>query len=126
MTVVTVYDPPQCCTTGVCGPEVDPKLAQFAGDLDWLKNQGITVTRYNLAQEPGQFVENKIVKAALERSGEDELPIILVGEDLTSSGRFPDRTELSAMVGIDADASTVDTAPTASGCGCGPSEASCG
>jgi len=36
MTTVTVYDPPMCCSTGVCGPEVDPKLAQFAGDLDAL------------------------------------------------------------------------------------------
>ena len=124
MTVLTVYDPPQCCTSGVCGPEVDPKLAQFAGDLDWLKNQGVTVTRYNLAQEPAQFVESSIVKAALERSGEDELPIILVGEELASSGRFPDRIELSAMVGIEADASTVDAKSAASGCGCGPSEPS--
>jgi hypothetical protein len=34
MTTVTVYDPPMCCSTGVCGLQVDPKLAQFAGDLD--------------------------------------------------------------------------------------------
>ena len=77
MTRITVYDPAMCCSTGVCGPEVDPKLAQFTGDLDWLKSQGIEVRRFNLAQEPASFVENPAVKAILERSGGDELPAIV-------------------------------------------------
>jgi hypothetical protein len=91
MTTVTVYDPPMCCSTGVCGPEVDPKLAQFAGDLDWLKAQGIEVRRYNLSNEPGRFVENAEVKALLDRSGGDDLPAILVGDELVASARYPDR-----------------------------------
>jgi AhpD family alkylhydroperoxidase len=100
MTTITVYDPPMCCSTGVCGPEVDPKLAQFAGDLDWLKAQGVEVQRINLAQEPGRFVENAAVKAVLDRSGGDELPAIVVGDSLVATGRYPDRNELSAMAGI--------------------------
>jgi AhpD family alkylhydroperoxidase len=102
MTTVTVYDPPMCCSTGVCGPEVDPKLAQFAGDLDWLKAQGVDVRRINLAQEPGRFVENAAVKAVLDRSGGDELPAILVGDALVASGRYPSRDELAAMAGVKA------------------------
>lgn len=102
MTTVTVYDPPMCCSTGVCGPEVDPKLAQFAGDLDWLKAQGVEVRRVNLAQEPGRFVENAAVKAVLDRSGGDELPAILVGDQLIASGRYPSRDELAAMTGVKA------------------------
>lgn len=102
MTTVTVYDPPMCCSTGVCGPEVDPKLAQFAGDLDWLKAQGVEVRRINLAQEPGRFVENATVKAVLDRSGGDKLPAILVGDALVASGRYPSRDELAAMAGVKA------------------------
>ena len=102
MTTITVYDPPMCCSTGVCGPEVDPKLAQFAGDLDWLKTQGVEVQRINLAQEPGRFVENAAVKAVLDRSGGDELPAILVGDKLLASGRYPSRDELATMAGIKA------------------------
>jgi AhpD family alkylhydroperoxidase len=100
MTTVTIYDPPMCCSTGVCGPEVDPKLAQFAGDLDWLKAQGVEVRRINLAQEPGRFVANAAVKVVLDRSGGDELPAILVGDALVASGRYPSRDELAAMAGI--------------------------
>ena len=37
---VDVFDPAMCCSTGVCGPSVDPELARFAADLDWLKSQG--------------------------------------------------------------------------------------
>ena len=45
-----VFDPAMCCSTGVCGPEVDTKLVQFAADLDWLKSQGVIVQRHNLSQ----------------------------------------------------------------------------
>ena len=74
MGTLTVYDPPMCCATGVCGPEVDPKLARFVGDLDWLRARGVKVERINLAQEPGRLAENCAVEAVLDRSGGDELP----------------------------------------------------
>jgi AhpD family alkylhydroperoxidase len=100
MTTVTVYDPRMCCSTGVCGPEIDPKLVQFAGDLDWLKSRGVEVRRFNLAQEPGRFVENAAVKALLDRSGGDDLPAIVVGDELVASARYPGRDELAAMAGV--------------------------
>jgi AhpD family alkylhydroperoxidase len=106
MTTLTVYDPPMCCSTGICGPEVDPKLVQFAGDLDWLKSQGVEVERVNLAHEPQRFIENSAVKAVLDRSGGDELPAIVVGDSLVASGRYPDRDELAAMAGVEAPTST--------------------
>lgn len=138
MATITVYDPPLCCTSGVCGPTVDPKLAQFAGNLEWLKTQGVTIQRYNLAQEPERFVENTTVKAILDESGGDDLPAILVGETLVSSGRFPSRNELAVMAGLE----TADTAVESTGagdsdqgsnkpeatpdsCGCGPNTAGC-
>jgi AhpD family alkylhydroperoxidase len=97
-----------CCSTGVCGPEVDPKLAQFAGDLDWLKKQGIKVERINLAKEPGRFVENTAVKAILDRSGVDDLPAIVVGDALVANGRYPDRDELASFVGLSGKSAPVE------------------
>ena len=108
MTTVTVYDPPMCCSTGVCGPEIDPKLAQFAGDLDWLKSCGVEVRRFNLAQEPGVFIENAAVKALLDRSGGDELPAIMVGDELVASARYPGRDELAAMAGVKATPQAIE------------------
>lgn len=55
MASVKVFDPAMCCSTGVCGPSVDPKLVRFAADLDWLRSKEAGVERYNLAQQPAAF-----------------------------------------------------------------------
>ena len=87
-----------CCLTGACGPNVDSDLARFEADLRWLAAQGATVTRYNLAQEPGAFVTRSVVTAVLKSGGEDVLPIMLVdGQDRTS-GVYPSRIELARML----------------------------
>lgn len=62
MLPLRVFDPAMCCSTGVCGPSVDPRLVAFAADLDWLKRHGVSVERYNLAQAPGAFVADAAVK----------------------------------------------------------------
>jgi hypothetical protein len=126
MKTITVYDPPMCCKTGVCGPSVDPKIVQFAGDLEWLKTQGVSVTRYNLAQEPEKFVENSSIKAILKRSGDTELPAILLGEEVVSSGCFPDRGDLVKMAGIEVTDIDLKITKTSEGCGCNPKASSCG
>ena len=69
MKQIHVYDPPMCCSTGVCGPNVDPALPVFAGMLQQLKNKGIAVERYNLAQQPIAFVQNPAVKEVLDKEG---------------------------------------------------------
>ena len=117
MTSLTVYDPAMCCNTGVCGPEVDPKLVQFAGDLEWLKTSGIAVTRINLSQEPAAFAANEQVKSVLESAGVEGLPVVLVGDKLQTSGLYPARGELAKMVGIDYVADAEPAAAKADCCG---------
>lgn len=41
MTRVDALDPPMCCSTGVCGPAVDPLLAAFAADLQWVLDEDL-------------------------------------------------------------------------------------
>ena len=100
MTAVRVFDPAMCCSTGVCGPSVDPQVARFAADLDWLKAQGVSVERFNLAQQPGAFVEDAAVRSALETKGEAGLPIVKVNGETKYSGVYPTRAELAAWVGL--------------------------
>jgi hypothetical protein len=56
---VQVFDPPMCCSTGICGPEVDPNIVQFAVLLSQLEQRGVAVERYNLGQQPMAFVQNE-------------------------------------------------------------------
>ncbi|MBL4811076.1 MAG: arsenite efflux transporter metallochaperone ArsD [Rhodobacteraceae bacterium] len=100
MTDVTVYDPAMCCSTGICGAEVDQRLVTFAADLDWLKSKGVAVTRINLSQEPARFAANETVKTVLEQSGVDGLPIVMVEGAMNSNGRYPDREELAGFANI--------------------------
>jgi AhpD family alkylhydroperoxidase len=93
---VEVFDPPLCCSTGVCGPSVDPALAEFAADLAWLAELGVAVARHNLSQEPGAFAEQAVVRELLAERGNEGLPAVLVDGELASSGRYPARDELAA------------------------------
>ena len=110
--ILHVFDPAMCCSTGMCGPDVDTKLVQFAADLDWLKARGVIVQRDNLSQNPAAFVANEVVKAALTEKGEAALPVILLNGKVTTTGRYPDRKELAAWFKLEA----VVTAPTKSDC----------
>lgn len=100
MTRMEVFDPAMCCSTGVCGPAVDPRLPRFAADLEWLKSRGVTVERFNLAQQPIMFAKNETVKQALSEFGTDCLPVILVDGHVVSRGAYPTREELAGFAGI--------------------------
>ncbi|MBR9986282.1 MAG: arsenite efflux transporter metallochaperone ArsD [Desulfosarcina sp.] len=94
-TILKIYDPAMCCSSGVCGPSVDPVLTQFAGTLKMLTTQpGVRVERYNLGQQPQAFVANTEVKSMLGNGGEKRLPFIFINDQLWLQGRYPAKDEL--------------------------------
>lgn len=100
MTMIQVFDPALCCSTGVCGVEVDQQLVGFSADVDWAKQNGADIQRFNLAQEPLVFAENGAVKNFLERSGAEALPLILIDGEVALAGRYPNRAELARWCAI--------------------------
>ena len=112
-----VFDPPMCCSSGVCGPTVDPALPRFAADLEWIKGRGVTVARHNLAQQPLAFAENGAVQKALTEDAEC-LPLVLVDGRIVCRGRYPGREELAAFAGVKAVA-TPAASVKQDGCCCG-------
>jgi hypothetical protein len=105
MTHIEVFDPPMCCSSGVCGPSVDPNLAAFAADVQWLTAQGVTVARHNLSQDPQPFVSNTRVLDLMQREGTKCLPIVLVNGEELRHGAYPRREELARVAGLVASAS---------------------
>ncbi len=93
-----VFDPPMCCSSGVCGPETDPELSRFAADLKKLKQRGVQVSRYNLAQEPMAFVQNETVRDLLEEDQEC-LPLVLINGEVVSRNKYPAAETIAAVVG---------------------------
>jgi arsenite methyltransferase len=106
MKKVEVFDPPMCCSTGACGPTVDPALVRFAADLHWLANQRIAIERYNLAQQPQAFAASGVVKTALQAHGNDCLPLLLLDGSIVSQGRYPTRDELAHLAGVESCAAS--------------------
>ena len=119
MSTLDIYDPAQCCATGACGPDADDQLAQFASSLEWLKQKGVAVSRYNLGHEPGAFVQNPAVKGTLDREGIGCLPLVIADGQIVSKGRYPSRDELGDKLGLAAAAPACAPAPAGAKRCCG-------
>jgi len=100
MKKIQIYDPALCCSTGVCGVDADQALINFSADVDWAKQRGALIERFNLAQQPMAFAENQTVKAFRELSGQDGLPLILLDGAIVLAGRYPGREEIARWVGM--------------------------
>ena len=100
MKSIQVFDPALCCSTGVCGVDVDQALVSFSADVDWARQQGAQIERFNLAQQPMAFAGNATVKNFLERSGQEALPLTLIDGELALAGRYPSRADLARWAGI--------------------------
>lgn len=97
---ISIFDPAMCCSTGVCGPSVDPELMRVAMIVSQLQEQGAHLERFNLAQQPQAFIANPLVNAALEREGANVLPITIVDGEIVKSGSYPTNEELAAWSGV--------------------------
>lgn len=95
-----VFDPAMCCSTGVCGPSVDPVLPRVSADIEWLKSKGVDVVRYNLAQDLAAFAANPTLKEALNSQGTKCLPMVLVDGRVVAQGEYPTREQLANFTGI--------------------------
>jgi len=93
MKTIQVYDPAMCCSTGICGTDINPDLVNFASMLALLESSGIKIERFNLGQQPMAFAENPAVKALLHSDGAEALPLIFWDGELYLKGRYPTKEE---------------------------------
>lgn len=101
MSSIQIFDPSLCCSSGVCGVDVDQQLVDVAADIAWAQQSGAAIERFNLAQQPLAFAENPVVKAFLERSGAEGLPLVLADGEIALTGRYPNRNELARWAALD-------------------------
>ncbi len=123
MSKLKIYEPAMCCETGVCGVDADAILITFTADIEWLKKQGVSVERFNLAQEPAAFISDTQIKAEINEKGETCLPLLMLEDRIISRGSYPDRSQLTALTGLEISTliseSPVIESQTDCGCGSG-------
>ena len=120
MASISVYEPPGCCSSGVCGPEVEESMAGFAAALAWAKKQGIEVAVYNLGYQPAAFVENADVRDAIDSDGMECLPLVMADNKIISKGVYLSKQQLAEKAGIEiseALSEQLEPAPEPSCCG---------
>ena len=100
MTKVEIFDPAMCCSSGVCGPGVDPELTRVASAVYSLERKKFDITRYNLGNNPGAFVDNEVVNKVLLEKGPDALPLILVNNEIVKVGTYPTNEELAEWLDV--------------------------
>ncbi|MEG1909363.1 MAG: arsenite efflux transporter metallochaperone ArsD [Bacteroidales bacterium] len=112
MKTIEIFDPAMCCPTGLCGPNINPDLMRIAAAVQLLQNQGISIKRHNLRDEPQLYVSNLTVNEYLQEKGADGLPVVLVDGAIAISGEYPTNKQLTEWTGIE-----LDSIPLVSGSG---------
>lgn len=119
MSKLSIFDPAMCCSTGVCGPSVDPELLRVAAVLENLKKAGVEVARHSLSSEPQAFMRSEAVADALNKKGVEALPITLIDGKIVKSGIYPTNEEFAHLLGVEVDSIKPATKVKVSKCGCG-------
>jgi hypothetical protein len=97
---IEIYDPAMCCSTGVCGPSVDPELVRIQEALRQIQKQApeVNIERYGLSADPQAFVANTAVAELLKNEGPQCLPLVFVDGMIISKGRYPRNEELRVIL----------------------------
>lgn len=125
MSKLEIFDPAMCCSTGVCGPSVDPELLRVSTIVNILNKKGFNVIRYNLSQEPQAFVQNQKVSELLKSKGSEALPITILNGEVVKSGCYPSRKDFSEWLEIDASELNSNIVKKAKKCCCGDNGGGC-
>lgn len=90
---ITILDPAMCCSTGVCGEDVDETLVDTAANVKWLKSLGYDVCRHNISNDGAAFKNYPAAVEKLKNEGVDSLPYILVNDQIVMAGSYPNKSE---------------------------------
>lgn len=118
MKKMIIFEPAMCCSTGVCGPAVNPDLLRISTVLNKLKNKGIVVERYNLTSSPQAFVENNTINQLLNSDGIEILPVTIVEGEVFKTKQYPTNSEFSKLLEVPEEYLTTKTQIKSKGCGC--------
>ena len=118
MKKMIIFEPAMCCSTGLCGPGVDPELLRISTVLNTLNKKGIVVERYNLTNSPQAFVDNKIINEILNSDGMEALPVTIVEDKVVKTKAYPTNDEFCEFLDIPQNYISTGLKFKSKGCGC--------
>jgi hypothetical protein len=94
---IEIFDPPMCCPTGLCGPDIDPALLDINEAIIKLKKEldgNVSINRYLLSQQGPKFMQQPEVMKRLQSNGVEALPLTLVDGKVVKEKSYPSYDEL--------------------------------
>lgn len=97
---IEIFDPPMCCSTGLCGPALDQTLLDVNEMVMTLQRENLRVERYQMTSNPNAFLGNAEVMSLVREKQMEALPIIVVRGKVIKVGAYPSMDEIrSALKG---------------------------
>lgn len=94
---IEIFDPPMCCSTGLCGPDIDPALLDIDEAILKLRKEfegQVKIERYLLSQQGPKFMQQPEVMSRLQKYGVEILPLTLVDGKVVKEKEYPTFDEL--------------------------------
>ena len=94
---IEIFDPPMCCPSGLCGPDIDPALLDINEAIIKLKkglDGKVSIERYLLSQQGPKFMQQPEVMKRLQSNGVETLPLTLVAGKVVKEKEYPSYDEL--------------------------------
>jgi hypothetical protein len=95
---VELFDPPMCCSTGLCGPNIDQSLLDLSEMIATLQHDHVRVARYQMTSHPNAFLSNAAVMTLVREKQMDALPITAVHGKVIKVGAYPTLGEVRAAL----------------------------
>jgi hypothetical protein len=97
---IEFFEPPMCCSTGICGPSVDERLIRLQENIETLKSKyaDLEIYRYMISQQPLKFRVNKEVYAIVQEQGRKALPITAFNRKVIKAGDYPSLEDLEKLI----------------------------
>lgn len=118
---IEIYDPAMCCSTGVCGPSVDPELVRMQEVLRHIEKQAakVKVDRFGLSSAPQAFVTNSVVTDLLKSEGPECLPLVFIDGEMVTKGKYPSNEKFQTIMKRDGIEVTLGKKNKTGSCCCG-------
>ena len=95
---IVIYDPPMCCSSGLCGPNPDQTLIDLQTSLTELQKSGVEVDRYIITQSPEKFKENPEIIKLIQEHDLKILPVTTLNGKIAKTGSYPILAELTSWL----------------------------
>jgi len=97
-TDVELFDPPMCCSTGLCGPIIYQTLLDVSEMILTLQRENLRVERYQMTSHPNTFLGNAEVMKLVREKQMEALPITVVRGKVIKVGAYPSAEEIRAAL----------------------------